>query len=181
MKTRILFATGTALVALGAMGMSQQASAITTNSDIQAIIVEPVSLVSVDDLDFGSIAAGTLGSDTVTIAPNTGARTKGAGDAVLIGAVGVDALLNLDGADGATVTIDVPANGTVTVDFGPESMAVDDFTWSYNGGGATTGDGTAVLAVGGPHGLSIGATLTVGAGQAAGTYTGNFDVVVNYQ
>ena len=34
---------------------------------------------------------------------------------------------------------------------------------------------------GGNGSLSVGATLTVGAGQTAGAYTGTFSVTVNYQ
>jgi spore coat protein U-like protein len=55
------------------------------------------------------------------------------------------------------------------------------FEWSYDGGATTVGDGTAVLAVGGPDILSVGAEVTVGAADPAGTYTGTFPVTVDYQ
>lgn len=181
MKTRILLTTALAVVALGAVGMSQHVNAATGTGDVDARIVQPITITAVDDLKFGDIAAGT-GADTVTIAPITGNRTKGAGDAVLINGGGEqDGTFDLDGEDGLTVTIDVPADGDVVVTSGGDTMAVNTFTWSYDGGGVTTGDGTTVLAVGGPDVLSIGATLSVGAAQPAGTYTDTFDVIVNYQ
>lgn len=183
MKTKILLATGAALVALGTFGASHQAEAITTNGTVDAVIVQALTLTAVDDLDFGNIAAGT-GVSEVTIAPASGARTLDAGDAVLIGGgTPQDGTFNLDGEDGLLVTIDLPANGDITVASGPNTMAVDDFTYDYDAGAdAGVGDGTNVpLSVGGPHTLSIGATLFVGAAQAAGTYTSTFPVTVTYE
>ncbi|QQG36911.1 MAG: DUF4402 domain-containing protein [Micavibrio aeruginosavorus] len=183
MTKRILLTTGLAVLALGALGISHQARAVSDTGDIEATIVQPITFTAVDTLDFGNIAAPTAGTNTVVIAPNTGARTlAGGGDGLLIAGGGEqDGTFNLDGEDTLTVDIDVPADGTVTVTSGANTMNVDVFTWAYDGGGATTGDGSVALAVGGPDVLSVGATLSVGTAQAAGTYTGTYTVDVTYQ
>lgn len=182
MKNKILLSTGLALALVLSGGAYHQAKAVTTAGDVEATILQAITLTAVDDLDFGNIIAGTSLTN-VAIVPVTGARSiTNAGDATLAGGGGEnDGTFNLDGSDTVTVTIDVPADGTVTVTSGANSMPVDAFRWGYNGAGNTLGDGTVALAAGGPHVLSIGATLGVGNAQAAGTYTGTYNVTVNYQ
>lgn len=183
MSKRFLMGTCMALIVFGALASAHKAYAVTENGSIEAVILEPIVLSAADTLDFGDISPGTAAS-TVTIAPGTGARTLASGDAQLVAGGGEqDGTFNLDGADGEIVTIDVPADGSITVLSGADSMDVDGFTWTYNGGAATVGDGTATLAVGGApgHTLSVGATISVTNTQAAGTYTGSFPVTVLYQ
>ena len=177
MNKKILLGTGLALTLVLAAGI-QEASAVTESGLIEAVILNAITLTAVDDLQFGTIATGAAPSE-VTVAPVTGIRTLDSGDAVLSGGTVADGTFNLDGTDGVTVTIDVPASDTV--DSGGDSMNVIDFAWDYNGGGVTVGDGTVALAAGGPHVLSIGATLQLVGSQPAGTYTGSYDVTVNYQ
>ncbi|MCM2343245.1 MAG: DUF4402 domain-containing protein [Alphaproteobacteria bacterium] len=181
MKTRILLTTALAVVALGAVGISQHVNAATETADVDARIVVPVTITKTSDLDFGDIAAGT-GITEVTIAPVTGARTKDAGDAVLLASdAGNDATFDVDGEDGLTIAVDVPGNLDVVLDNGGGgTMAVEDFTWNFNAV-TTTGDGTVALPAGAAAELSLGATLIVGANQAAGTYTDTLTINVNYQ
>lgn len=180
MKTKFLLAAGLAAVTFAGVG-AHKAMAITTSGNIEATILEAITLAAVDTLDFGRIAPGTI--DTVVyVAATTGARSITAGDGTLVAGGGEqDGTFNLDGSDGLTVTIDVPADATVTVTNGTDTLEVDSFEWSYDGGATTVGDGTVVLAVGGPDVLSVGAELTVEALDSAGTYTGTFDVTVDYQ
>ena len=129
MNKKILL-SATAVITMTFMAGIHQAEAITTSGSIDAVILEAITLTAGDTLDFGNIIAGTALS-TVVIAPVTGARTLGSGDAVLAAGGGEqDGTFNLDGTDNATVTIDVPANGTVQVSSGGNDMDVDAFTWS---------------------------------------------------
>ena len=180
MKTKLLLAAGLAAVTFAGVG-AHKAMAITTSGNIEANILAAITLTAVDTLDFGRIAPGTI--DTVVyVAATTGARSITAGDGTLVAGGGEqDGTFNLDGSDGLTVTITVPADGAITVANGLDTLEVDSFEWSYDGGATTVGNGTAVLAVGGPDILSIGAELTVEPTDPAGTYTGTFPVTVDYQ
>ncbi len=153
--------------------------AVTLQGDITANILTSLSLTKLDALDFGNILPGSQAS-VIRIAPHSGLRTRDSGNAVLItGGTENDGTFSLDGEDGLVVNVDVPDN--VSVENGPYSMSVSNFTWTYNGGGASAGDGALTLLTGGAAVLSIGADLAVDAQQPFGAYVGTYDVTVNYQ
>jgi len=131
-------------------------------------------------LAFGSMAAGTGG--TVTVSP-AGVRTK-TGGVVLVssGAGSADSFtvhgftLPLNSNHTHTYSITLPANGTVTLSSGGNNMAVNNFLSS-----PPAGTSTGTLATGTVDQiLNVGATLTVGASQAPGTYSGTYTVTVVY-
>lgn len=66
--------------------------------------------------------------------------------------------------------VSLPAGATISA--GASSMALTGFTSVPAGAGVLTG---------GSQVLSIGATLHVGAGQAAGNYSGAFHITIEYQ
>ena len=176
MKTKLLLAAGLAAVTFVGVG-AHKAMAVSTSGNIEATILNAVTLTAATTLDFGRISPGTL--NTVVYVDATGARSITAGNGTLIAGGGEqEGTFNLDGTDGETVTIDVPADATVTVTNGTDTLEIDTFEWSYDGGAATVGDGTVVLAVGGPDVLAIGAEVTVEPTDSVGTYTGDRKSVV---
>lgn len=178
---KYLFAAAAAAgVLLFLAGPTIPAQAVTLSGDVQATILNALSFTKQDALDFGSISAGTTAS-VVRIAPNSGARSQLAGGTATLvtGGSEADGTFLLDGDGGLTVVINVPASTNVIS--GLESMLVDNFIWSYNGGGVQSGTDTATLANPGPATLSIGADLHVDANQAVGVYSGTYSVTVNYQ
>lgn len=121
-------------------------------------------------LDFGRFVAGTGG--TVILAPN-GARSR-TGAVVLLNSPTVgQASFNAIRASGnkSSVIISLPANGSIRLNSGANSMAVNTFVSTP----ASTGS------IQTPMTLSVGATLVVAPNQAPGTYSGTFNVTVNYQ
>lgn len=139
----------------------------TTQGEATAEIVAPISIVHDTDasLNFGMIVAGTLGG-TVDV-DTSGVGTESA-DLVF-------ALGSTTSADSFTVSGDpdrafsiVLGNGTV--DSGANSMnfttAADSLSASLNGTGSFQ--------------FAVGGTLTVGANQPAGVYSGQYDVTVTY-
>ncbi len=135
-----------------------------------ATIVKSLSVVNTGDLAFGEIVTGSGG--TVSIAPN-GSRTAsgvtlGNADGIRAAAFGVV------GDHNATYTITLPADGVVNLS-GPDGM-----TMPVNGFVSNVTNPNAVLDGSGLQSLSVGATLTVNAGQEVGVYAGWFDVTVNY-
>lgn len=128
-----------------------------------------IALSNVQGLAFGRIVAGSGG--TVTVSP-AGARSASGGVVLVPSGPGTAAQFTVSGDANATYAISVPGNGAVSLVSGPNTMPVDNFTTHP----ASTGQ----LGAGGSQTLMIGATLGVGGNQAAGSYSGAFDVTVNY-
>lgn len=151
---------------------AQQTSTATASAT--ATIVTPIEISNVLDMNFGNIAVGNT-AGTVLLSP-AGGRTPSGGVTLPATAGTVSAAtFNVTGEANYTYTITLPST-TYTLN-GPSSntMTIGTFT-------STTTSGTATLSAGGTDGISVGATLSVGASQATGVYTSaaEFPVTVNY-
>lgn len=161
-----------ALVAvLGAVPAA--ASAATASSDSTATIVTAISLTNTAALDFGSAVADAASQGTVEMGAG-GTRTcttvtcvtQDPGNAASFDVSG-EANYSYDVTlPGSAITLTHDSNGT-------DTMSADTFAASNAGSGTLDGSGADTF--------TVGATLTVGAGQTAGGYTGTFDVSVDYQ
>jgi hypothetical protein len=130
------------------------------------------SLANTVPLSFGAFTAGSGG--TLTVTP-VGSRTK-TGGVMLVsqGGVATAAQFMISGTPNAMFNITLPADGSVVLSSGSDTMALDGFV-------AGTPAPMRVLSGGGTHTLSIGATMTVAPMQAPGNYSGTFNLTVNYQ
>ncbi|WP_457392397.1 DUF4402 domain-containing protein [Roseateles sp. P5_E1] len=130
------------------------------------------TLVNNGALSFGAFTAGSGG--TVAVNPG-GARTK-TGNVILVNQAGTAsaAQFTITGTPSAVFGITLPVDGTVFLTDGASgSMALNSFVSSPSG--------TGVLGGGGTQQINVGATLTVSNLQATGSYSGSFNVTVNYQ
>lgn len=127
------------------------------------------SVLATQALGFGSFAAGTGG--TVTISA-VGVRSKGGGVTLVSSGSGSAASFNVSGNASASYAITLPGNGVVSLTSGAHAMAVSAFTSNPALNGLLNGAGM--------QSLAVGATLHVGSGQASGSYAGTFDVTVEY-
>jgi hypothetical protein len=149
-------------------------------ADATATIVAPITITKTTDLQFGTIVKG-VGNVEVTPA---GTRSHSISSTYLLTEPTTDtdvtaAVFAVAGEGAYTFSIDLPENGVVTIDDGDlNTMDVNDFT---SNGTDLLGDTDAAL-IDGTFTLNVGATLTVtdGATQASGLYTGTFDVTVAY-
>ena len=151
--------------ALAALAMNASAAhAASATATAKAKILAPLTINNTSDLDFGTIVSGTVAS---TVAVTTaGAATCGSG-LTCIGTTSA-AGFSLGGTSGAAVGISGPA--TVTLTSGSNNMTA---SLAYSAASVTlTGTGGT---------FSVGGTLNVGASQAAGNYSGTFNVTANYQ
>jgi hypothetical protein len=129
-----------------------------------------VSVTNTRGLSFGSFVAGAGG--TVTVSP--GSERSATGSVVLVPSKsGQSAQFTVEGDPGATYTIDLPADSTVFLTGPGVDMALTNFTSKPAGAGGQ-------LSATGSQVLSVGATLHVQEGQVSGSYSGSFDVIVNY-
>lgn len=142
-----------------------------------ATLLRPLSLVNTDDLQFGSLIAGTTGG-TVTINPATNARTA-TGGVIPVGGGAHRAVFQGAGNGGFLITISGSTTATLArVGGGAPAMTA---TLTRNiGGGALPLFGSLALLTGTPQTYYIGGTLTVPANQPGGDYSGTFTLTVNY-
>lgn len=157
------------LLPSAALGIGIAAATVVCWASHQTSVLA-ISISNLQALAFGKFAAGSGG--TVTVSPS-GARTATGGVILLSSGSGSAASFRVSGDPGLTYYIVLPANGVVALGNGTgQTMPVSDFTSSPAAAGQ--------LDLSGVQTVSIGATLNVSAGQAAGNYSGSFDVTVDY-
>lgn len=145
------------------------AAQVTTSGEV--IVLRPMTLLKVEDLDFGTLisspAAGTATVDALTSAVSTAGGVTPVASAT--SAAKFTGARSLRGP----VQIRIPtAPIAVTRSGGTETMTVSDWTLD--------GKKTFVVGPNEAFEFNVGATLYVGADQAPGTYVGSFSVTVNY-
>lgn len=166
MKKILLFSVMLIAFASGIFAQSTD----TEQTTATATIVGPLALTKVSDMNFGTIAVtGTAG----TVVLGTDNSRTAVGPALVPPAAGVAASFTVSGEASRTYTITLPANGTVSLISGANTMAANTFV--HNAGANPTLSGAGAAA------FTVGATLSVAANQAAGSYTSaNFPVTINY-
>lgn len=140
----------------------------------QACAQTVIVLTNTRGLDFGRFAAATGGSVTLNAA--TGARSKTGTVILLPSPSAAQATYNVakskNGTVNKTVAITLPTDNTVQLTSGANRMFVNSFVCS---------PATIASVPNGGMALSVGATLVVGSSQPAGTYTGSYNITINYQ
>lgn len=153
-------------IALLATPIHVHAAQATSNASAE--VMTPISISNTAALRFGKFSALTGGTVVISTA---GARS--ATGAVVLSSTnaGGAASFTVSGDANATYTVTLPNSATLThgVD-NTKTMSVGSFTAS----------GTGTLSGAGTETISVGATLTVGNAQTTGTYSGTFDVSVEY-
>ena len=149
-----------------------QAAAVpaSTNATGTATVLHPLTVVKAADLDFGSLIV--TGAGTAVVDPTTGAITK-TGALTISGSAAHPAKFTTTGSRNSNVHIRLPQQPiTLTRVGGTETMTVANFT--------TDGPTNRKIPLNQTFDFNVGATLTVAAGQAEGTYLGTFTVTVQY-
>jgi hypothetical protein len=152
--------------ALASSDASAQASD-TGSANINATINNPIVLNWVQDMDFGEAAPST-GATTVILAAD------GTVTGTAIGKAGApqEARFSVSGLPTQTYAVALPDDVTVTLAGPGDPMTVTGF--SHDATGTLTSAATQ------PDEFGVGATLNINAEQLAGSYSGSFDVTVNY-
>ena len=160
MKKVTIILTGVILMSIVSLNANAQGGPKTATAVTNATIITPIAITKTVDLNFGNIAALTTQA-TVTVNP---AGTRSSSNALSLptatpGTISA-ASFTVTGLADATYSIVLPSAFNVTS--GGNTMEVKDFT--------STPTPTGLLTAG-TQTLTVGASLTVGANQAAGTYT----------
>lgn len=160
--------------AVAALGMASAAQAVpaTTDADGRALILVPLMLTKITDLDFGTVVPSGL-SGVVTIDAGSGARSFDGGVIGVASDAGGRARFGGAGSPNqqVIVTVDPPAELTSA---GGDTIAV--LGMLLDGSVIRTVDPeTRAFFVG------IGGSLRIEADQPEGEYTADFMVIANYQ
>ena len=162
---RVFAAFATLLVPAAACAASVKKSAPT-----EAAILSPLSVIKRADLDFGTLVV--TGAGTAVIDPVSGTESV-TGPILPAGSSAHPAKFTATGSKNAVALIRLPKNPiNVTRVGGTETMTVTNWTQD----GATNRR----IPITDTFDFSVGATLNVGASQAEGTYTGTFNITVQY-
>jgi len=168
MKTTIkIFSLAIAIIGFSATSFAQVSATATASGTI----VTPIAISKTVDMNFGNVAVSSSAGTVVLATAGTRSATGGVTLPATTGTIAA-AEFTITGQGGYTYSISLPSTPT-TVTSGGNNMTVNAFT-SNPGGTGTLTNGTQTL--------KVGATLNVGASQAAGTYTSTtpFTVTVNY-
>ena len=147
------------------------AAAVQPQATGKALILVPLSLTEVDNLDFGTVVT-SASPGTVTIPADGSVRTQTGGVTLVASDPGFRAVFAGAGSPNQLVDLTLTSPPT-TVDLGttdsmPISLVLESAT-------ATVDPVTRAFQVG------VGGTVTVGANQTEGVYTATFTVDANYQ
>lgn len=163
------------LVAVGAAALSAclytttASAASVSTATASANVITPMTIAENTALHFGDVGVGAGGGD-VTLAPG-GGRSVTAGDAEIIaGGANTPGTFTITGEPNKAYTLTYPA-APVDISGGTGTMDVDNFTDNSAG----------TMPAGGTETFNVGATLTIGGGQAAGLYSNTYTLTVNYQ
>lgn len=145
-----------------------KAASATANATADLIV--PFEITKTADLRFGTISPGnTTGKVSISA---SGVRTSTGG--VILSAVdaGGAASFTVTGESTSTYAITLPVNWTVKMTNGSgDELTVNDFVSNPSGTGVLTG---------GTQTLTVGGSIDVYPSHATGSYTGTFQVSVNY-
>ena len=130
------------------------------------------NISTTSDLTFGRFAASGGGAVSVAL---SGTRTR-TGAVVLLASSAGPARFAITsqnpGNDNKIYVLTLPPNGSVSLVSGPNSMALTNFVSNFpSGSPLPPGNQT----------VRVGATLQVAPNQPPGTYTGSFNVTLEYQ
>jgi hypothetical protein len=154
---------GAAIAALAMNAPAAQAASATGTA--KAKILRQITLTNTSDLQYATIISGATAA---TVAVSTGG-TRTCAAALTCTGTATAANFNVAGTEGAVVVVGGDSSVTLTGSLGGTMAS----TLTYSAPTITLG------ATGGS--FQVGGTLSVGANQASGDYTGTFNVTANYQ
>jgi hypothetical protein len=146
----------------------------TASATGKALLLMPLTLTKIDDLDFGTIVSSST-SGTVALNASTGARTFAGGVSGVPSAAGHRAYFAGGGTGGQQVVV-VVVPPTQLTDTNGDAIDVLALTIDNGGNPIRTVDPTARTFF-----VGVGGILDIAANQPDGIYSATFEVTANYQ
>lgn len=162
------------LAAVAVSGPALAAPSNTASAQGEALLLMPLTLTKIDDLDFGTIISSNT-SGTVALNATTGVRTFAGGVSGVPSASGHRAYFGGAGTGGQQVVV-VVVPPTQLVDTNGDTINVLALTLDNGGNPIRTIDPTARTFF-----VGVGGILDIAANQPDGVYSASFQVTANYQ
>lgn len=183
MGTRTLTGVLTLGAATALAGAAQAQSTAVTSGEARASIVRTISVASQTPLAFGVIAPLDESDITVTVTPEGDISSSAPGS--LLPSVVSAGGFEVAGDPDRIYFVDLPETITLTAGEGNDSMTVSNLQFEcelVDGGNndLVSGD-SCQLGADGRQRFNVGGTLTVGAAQDPGDYSGFYSVTARYQ
>lgn len=170
MRNLLTFAALAAATAFASPAAAQVTAS--ANADARALIIQPLTLVRVSDLNFGTIIS-TNAAGSVTVS-NSGDTRSADGGAVLAPSGLVSrGLFQGQGTPGQLVVISTNFPGSLVNQSAP--------TESVGFTGTVEGPLIRTIGTSGAFQVGVGGTINLGANQLAGLYSAPFEVTADYQ
>ncbi len=167
---------GAATLAAGAV-QAQSSAAI--SGEARASIVRTISVASQTPLSFGLIAPEDDTDIGVTVTP--GGEISSTSPGSLLPSVVSAGGFEVAGDPDRIYFVDLPDSITLTAGEGNDSMTVGDLQFECEVVGTAQPGVECQLGADGRQRFNVGGTLTVGAAQDPGDYTGFYSVTARYQ
>jgi hypothetical protein len=151
------------------------AAPVTANSNGKALILIPLTLTKIDDLDFGTVITSPS-SGTVAVNATTGARTVAGGVTPVASAPGHRAYFGGAGSPNQQVIVSVTAPATLDRVGGGGTIDVLALTLDNGGNPIRTIDATTRTFY-----VGVGGIINLSANQLDGDYSAVFQLTANYQ
>ncbi|MDO9489138.1 MAG: DUF4402 domain-containing protein [Sphingomonadaceae bacterium] len=170
-------ATGAATSGFNVRVAADPAVPATPGTDSVAIanVRRSTAITKVSDLNFGALVRPRTGSSTVGIDAATGVRTVGGNGVGLPSPAPHRAVYTITGEGGRTLSVSLPASFPMVHSNGSNSLTA---TLKRSPTGNLTLSGTAGGA--GTVTLNVGGSFSMGTATLPGSYTGNFNITMQY-
>src|SRR5437762_9565053 len=174
MRFTLCLAAAAATLVTAAPAMAQAVGSASAQAYAKGTVVQPVSLVWQQDLDFGTVVS-TAVAGNVVIDADTGGRTVGGGVVAVPSYPGGRALFQGNGAAAQTVQLSFTQPAVLVSTANPLDLVTVN-SMSLDSGGATR-----VIGPSGVFNVGVGGDFQIGANQAPGLYRALFTVTAVYQ
>jgi hypothetical protein len=173
MRIYVSLAALAATLVAATPAVAQQATA-TATAKAKGVVVQPLTLAKVQDLDFGTVVSSNA-AGAVTIDPDSGARSTVGGVTGVPSYPGGRGLFQGNGTAGNNVQLTLNGPAVLISTTNPLDT-VTASNWLLDSGGAARTIGSTGL-----FNVGVGATFGIGANQPAALYQADFTLTAVYQ
>lgn len=167
-----LFLIAVIVLGFSAVSFGQDLTATLSSNNASATIIAPITIANGTALNFGTAGASAYEATTVVLALDN-SRDESTANLFSVGAPAAAGVFQITGTPDALFSITLPT--AITELSGPGTvMTIASSSWVRDLGTSP------VILPNGTQILKVGATLNVGANQAAGDYLGTYAVTVAY-
>jgi len=180
MRFNICLAALAATTAFASPAFAQVVAPVATDTataEARGLVLQPLTLTKVEDLDFGTVLASNV-AGTVTINADDGGRTFTGGVTLVASNPGGRAVFAGAGTEDQEVflTLTPPSqNLLVSTTNTADTILISSMVFD------TSNSTTRIIGVGGTFDVGVGGTFDIAASQPNGFYKADFDVVADYQ